>query len=139
MANNNNNNMLIPVAIGSLALGVILSGFLKKQPATPVLNNIRGTDETYLITDEDYSKLDIGTKQRQRKTPLNMSQKLKDAKLQRVVYGDDTGGSSFGNTFAGFVNTVNPYGQGPARELMRLPGSEGFSRSNTKGNTLNLY
>jgi hypothetical protein len=129
---NNNNNMLIPVAIGSLALGVILSGFLKKQQPAVNPASIRGTDETYLITDEDYSKLDIGTKK-----PLNMSQKLKDAKLQRVVYGDDT--SSFGNTFAGFVNTVNPYGQGPARELMRLPGSEGFSRSNTKGNTLNLY
>jgi hypothetical protein len=130
----NNNNMLIPVALGGLALGVLLSGFLKKQQPAVNPASIRGTDETYLITDEDYSKLDIATQQQK---PLNMSQKIKDAKMQRVVYGDS--GSSFGNTFAGFVNTVNPYGQGPARELMRLPGSEGFSRSNTKGNTLNLY
>ena len=141
----NGSGLLIPaVAIGSLALGAFLAvkldiedWFDKKDKKRGrkgkkgMMNKIRGNDETYLITDESFSKLDIGKK------PLNMAQKMKDAKTQRVVYGDTSSG--IGSTFAGFVNTVSPYGQGPSRELTRLGGFSDQSRVNTFGNSINLY
>lgn len=90
-------------------------------------------DDAYLITDEDFNKLDIGKKD---KKWLNRQRKLKDARLERVLYGDNT---FMPTMFAGMVNTVSPYGQGPAKEFTRLPGFSDQSRVNTRSNTVNLY
>jgi hypothetical protein len=94
----------------------------------------RGDDDAYLITDEDFRKLDIGKKDRRW---LNRERKLKDARMERVLYGDSARPSFI--PFAGNVNTVSPYGLAPSPEFVRLSGAEGLSRSNTRGNTLNLY
>ena len=92
-------------------------------------------DDAYLITDEDFSKLDIGKKDRRW---LNKERKIRDARLERVVYGDSMSlppppAQSF------FVNTVSPYGQGPAHEFTRLTHPQDMSRTNTRTNTVNLY
>ena len=92
-------------------------------------------DDAYLITDEDFRRLDIGKKDRRF---LNRQRKLKDARLERVLYGDNTN-QPYILPFSGNVNTVSPYGLAPSKEFTRLSGSEGLSRSNTRGNTLNLY
>lgn len=90
-------------------------------------------DDAYVITDEDFDKLDIGKKDRRF---LNKQRKLRDAKLERVVYGDN---SPFGTVPSYFVNTVSPYGQGPSHEFTRLSNPEGLSNTNTRTNTINLY
>ncbi|HKG88803.1 MAG TPA: hypothetical protein VKA95_10785 [Nitrososphaeraceae archaeon] len=95
----------------------------------------RDDDDAYLITDEDFRKLDIGKKDRRW---LNRQRKLKDARLERVLYGDDPSRPLI-LPFAGAVNTVTPYGLAPSPEFTRLAGAEGLSRSNTRGNTVNLY
>jgi hypothetical protein len=89
-------------------------------------------NDAYVITDEDFDKLDIGKKD---KRFLNRQRKLRDAKLERVVYGDnrDLEVSSY------FVNTVSPYGQGPSPEFTRLVGPQDNSNTNTRTNTINLY
>jgi hypothetical protein len=93
----------------------------------------RGDDDAYLITDEDFRKLDIGKKDRRW---LNRERKLKDARMERVLYGDSARPFI---PFAGNVNTVSPYGLAPSPEFVRLSGSLDNSKSNTRGNTLNLY
>ena len=89
-------------------------------------------NDAYIISDEDFDKLDIGKKDRRF---LNKQRKLRDAKLERVVYGDnrDLEVSSY------FVNTVSPYGQGPSPEFTRLIGPQELSNTNTRTNTINLY
>lgn len=94
-----------------------------------------GGDDAYLITDEDFSKLDIGKKDRRW---LNRQRKIKDARLERVLYGDDPTRPLI-MPFAGAANTVTPYGLAPSPEFTRLPGSEDRSKSNTFKNTVNLY
>ena len=89
-------------------------------------------DSAYIITDEDFDKLDIGKKD---KKYLNKQRKLKDARLERVVYGDNMPYT----VPSYFTNTVSPYGQGPAHEFTRLASPESLSRTNTRTNTLNLY
>ena len=89
-------------------------------------------DSAYIITDEDFDKLDIGKKD---KKYLNKQRKIKDARLERVVYGDNMPYT----VPSYFVNTVSPYGQGPAHEFTRLPGGEDLSKTNTRTNTINLY
>ena len=99
----------------------------------------RQPDDAYVITDEDFDKLDIGKKDR---AFLNRQRKLRDARLERVVYGDNDINSMMLPTptiSSYFVNTFSPYGQGPAREFQRLPNPEGLSRTNTRTNTVNLY
>ena len=89
-------------------------------------------DSAYIITDEDFDRLNIGKKDRKY---LNKERKLKDARLERVVYGDNMPYT----VPSYFVNTVSPYGQGPAHEFTRLAAPESLSRTNTRTNTLNLY
>lgn len=110
-----------------------------KQPFVDLgdlVEDIRGTDDVYLITDEDFDKLDIGKRD---KKWLNRQRKIRDERLGRVIYGDfyPPGGVIF--PFAGYVNTVSPYGQGTTSEFQRLPWAESASRSNTQKNTINLY
>jgi len=90
-------------------------------------------DDAYVITDEDFDKLDIGKKDRRF---LNKQRKLKDARLERVVYGDN-GLMPIVPSY--FVNTVSPYGQGPSYEFTRLVGPQDNSNTNTRTNTINLY
>lgn len=139
MAKRNGNQLLIPVAIGSLALGAFLAVKFdiedwfqgkKKRGKRGMMNKIKGRDETYIVSDGENIK-NIANK------PLNYKQKLKDAKQQRVVYGDNSSG--IGTTFAGYVNSINPYGAGPVRELPGLPSFSDQSKVNTFGNSINLY
>ena len=95
----------------------------------------RQPDDAYVITDEDFDKLDIGKKDR---AFLNRQRKLRDARLERVVYGDDIMLQT-PTISSYFVNTFSPYGQGPAHEFQRLPRPEGLSNTNTRTNTVNLY
>lgn len=101
-----------------------------------LVNDIGAEDDAYIITDDDFDKLDIGKKD---KRFLNRRRKIRDARLERVLYGDNPDRPYIIPTFSGFVNSVNPYGQGQAKELVRLASSESMSRSNTQKNTLNLY
>lgn len=103
----------------------------------PLLVGGKQEDDTYLITDDDFSKLDIGRKDRRW---LNKERKIRDARLERVVYGDSSMSlppppmmQSF------FTNTVSPYGQGPAHEFTRLGRPQDLSSTNTRTNTINLY
>lgn len=89
-------------------------------------------NNAYVITDEDFDKLDIGKKDR---SFLNKQRKLRDAKLERVVYGDN----NMDIVPSYFVNTISPYGQGPAHEFTRLVGPQDLSNTNTRTNTINLY
>lgn len=93
-------------------------------------------DDAYIITDEDFKRLDIGKKDRRY---LNKNRKIRDAQLERVVYGDELDRGYAVPVGSYFSNTVSPYGQGPANEFTRLPGASDLSRVNTKGNTINLY
>ncbi len=94
----------------------------------------RPADDAYVITDEDFDKLDIGKKDRKF---LNKQRKLRDARLERVVYGDNGGMMPVVPSY--FVNTVSPYGQGPSPEFTRLVGPQDNSNTNTSTNTINLY
>ena len=93
-------------------------------------------DSAYIITDEDFDRLDIGKKDRRY---LNKQRKLKDARLERVVYGDNRDLEVSIPSESYFVNTVSPYGQGPAHEFTRLASPESLSKTNTRTNTVNLY
>jgi hypothetical protein len=93
-------------------------------------------DDAYLITDEDFKRLDIGKKDRRF---LNTNRKIRDAQLERVVYGDEIDRGYAVPVGSYFSNTVSPYGQGSANEFTRLPGASDLSKVNTRGNTLNLY
>lgn len=100
-----------------------------------LVEGVGGTDDVYLITDEDFDKLDIGKKDRRW---LNVKRKLRDARLEKVLYGDDWD-KPYIIPFAGNVNTISPYGQVPSPEFQRIGWAEGESRTNTQKNTLNLY
>ena len=91
-------------------------------------------NDAYIISDEDFDKLDIGKKD---KRFLNRQRKLRDAKLERVVYGDNRDLEVTVPSY--FVNTVSPYGQGPSPEFTRLVGPQDNSNTNTRTNTINLY
>lgn len=103
-----------------------------------LVQDIGGLDDVYLITDEDFDKLDIGKRD---KRWLNRQRKIRDERLGRVIYGDFYPPGGVILPFAGFggVNTVSPYGQGTTNEFQRLPWAESASRSNTQKNTINLY
>ncbi len=157
---NGNSKWLLPaVALGSMAFGaILLHPIMKKldifddddhgrwrggrhgkkrkyRDIGQLVSDLDDNDEAYIITDEDFSHLDIAKK------PLNLNRKIKEGKVERVLYGDKMMADKpvINTTFSGYVNTVSPYGQGPAREFTRLQGAESLSRSNTRGNTLNLY
>lgn len=100
-----------------------------------VVSTTGDNDDVYLITDEDFRKLDIGKKDRRW---LNRERKLRDARLERVLYGDNPN-MPYILPFAGMVNTISPYGQGSAKEFIRLPGGSDQSLVNTQKNTINLY
>ncbi len=155
-------SMVAVLAIGALGLGAIflLPKLMKQEsprgdinyyyeedvPRTrlplvdlgDVVSTTGDNDDVYLITDEDFRKLDIGKKDRRW---LNRERKLKDARLERVLYGDNPNMPYILPQFAGAynVNTVSPYGQGSAKEFIRLPGASDQSLVNTQKNTINLY
>jgi len=138
------------LGIGGLAIGglLVLPNFMKKEEYIPRIKDpymedyeepsrlplvIGEPNDAYVITDEDFDKLDIGKKDRKF---LNRQRKLRDAKLERVVYGDNRDMEVVPSYF---VNTVSPYGQGPAPEFTRLVGPADLSNTNTRTNTINLY
>lgn len=112
----------------------------KKNPDVPIVDlsdlvdDIGAKDDAYLISDEDFDRLDISKRDRRF---LNKRRKIRDARLERVLYGDNMPQPYIYASYA--ANSVNPYGVGPYREFGKLGWSESQSRVNTQKNTVNLY
>lgn len=141
--NGNGKGYLTKEEAEELAYEMARSGWEEGRKSKPfhgvgdLVEGVGGTDDVYLITDEDFDKLDIGKKDRKW---LNVKRKLRDARIEKVLYGDDFERPLIlPNSFSGNVNTVSPYGQVPSPEFQRIGWSESMSRTNTQKNTLNLY